>query len=277
MQIKKKRGRPSKADILAREVRPDTRTEVQILQDLRERFDILALLTKGAVARNVRAVTVTGAPGVGKTYTVEQILEASKVRGTSYHIVRGAVSAVELYKLAYQFRKPGSVIVLDDADGIFNDEDALNILKALCDSSDTRTISWLKDSHTLAKDEVPTSFEFHGAMIFISNLNFQEIIDNGKGKHVLHFEALMSRSLYLDLRLHSRNELGVWIQHVATSGNIFRKEGISEAQGAMILKFLREHRHTLRELSLRTLLKTIQLSKSSTDWYRIAKVLLTKH
>jgi predicted AAA+ superfamily ATPase len=276
--VLKKRGRPSKADIAARQTTKSiNRSDTDILADLKERFGILTTLTKGAVAKNVRAVTVTGAPGVGKTYTVEQVLEtAKKQKNTSFEIIKGAISAVNLYKAAYRNRKPGSVIVLDDADSIFNDEDALNILKVLCDSSDVRRVSWLKESHTLVQDDVPQTFEFNGAMIFISNLDFQRFVDEGRNKYAQHFEALMSRSLYLDLRLHTRNELGVWIEYVAVSGHVFRREGLTEEQGKAVLSFLRTNRDTLRELSLRTLLKTAQLVKTQTSWERMAKILLTK-
>ena len=46
-----KRGRPSKADLAAREKKQTVRSDSQILSDLKERFDILSLLTKGAVRR----------------------------------------------------------------------------------------------------------------------------------------------------------------------------------------------------------------------------------
>lgn len=273
----KKRGRPSKSDVAARPAPRAQRTDAQILSDLKERFDILTLLTKGAIGKNVRAVTVTGAPGVGKTYTVEQILEHFKEKqNLQYEIVRGALSAVNLYKLAYRNRKAGNVIVLDDADSIFNDEDALNILKVLCDSSETRKVSWMKESLALAADDVPQSFEFNGAMIFISNLDFQQFVDEGRNKYAQHFEAIMSRSLYLDLRLHTRDELTVWIEHVATAGNIFKREGLTEAQGKAVLSFLKTNRDTLRELSLRTLIKAAQLVKAHQQWEKMAKVLLLK-
>lgn len=275
----KKRGRPTKAEIAARQnSQKDIRTEAEMLVDLKQRFDILGILTEGAVGKNVRAVTVTGAPGVGKTYTVERILEKSKqAQNTTFEIVRGALSAVNLYKLAYRNRKPGNVIVLDDADSIFNDEDALNILKVLCDSSETRRVSWMKESNALREDDVPTAFDFHGAMIFISNLDFQKFVDEGKNKYAKHFEAIMSRSLYLDLRLHSRNELGIWIEHVATSSNMFKREGLTEAQGKAALNFIRTHRDQLRELSLRTVLKIVQLVKAHNKWEPMAKVLLLKN
>lgn len=274
----KKRGRPSKADIAARNTLALPRSDSEILSDLQERFRVLSVLTQGAVHQNVRAITITGAPGVGKTYTVERILEdASDRLGIKYEIVRGAISAVNLYKLAYKLRTPNSVVVLDDADSIFNDEDALNILKVLCDTSETRKVSWLKESQALREDDVPQSFEFNGAMIFISNLDFQRFVDEGKNKYAQHFEALMSRSLYLDLRLHTRNELSVWVEHVARAGDIFKREGLTSSQSENVLRFIREYREQLRELSLRTLLKASQLVKTHNNWESMAKILLLKH
>lgn len=270
-----KRGRPSKADLAAREQsKPKARSDSQILSDLKERFDILSLLTKGAVAQNIRAMVVTGAPGVGKTYTVEQILEKSNV---PHEIVRGSLSAIHLYMLAYKYRKPGNVIVLDDADSIFNDEDALNILKALCDTSSSRKVSYMKEAPQLKEEDVPQSFEFNGAMIFISNLDFQTFVDEGKNKYAQHFEALMSRSLYLDLRLHNRDELGVWVNHIAHAGKIFDREDVPQNLRAPILSFLSTHRHNLRELSIRTLMKLCGLAKDNpARWESIARVLLTR-
>lgn len=276
----KKRGRPSRADLALRaaQAKPKARTDSEILKDLTERFSILSLLTRGAMAKNIRAVTVTGAPGVGKTYTVETILENSDCK---HSIVRGTLSAVNLYKLGYKFRKAGSVIVLDDADSIFNDEDALNLLKVMCDTSSTRKLSWMKESLAL-KDEdtgedVPRQYEFEGAMIFISNLDFQRFVDEGKNKYAQHFEALMSRSLYLDLRLHNRNELGVWVENVAKTGKIFERENVPEATREPILNFLRKNRENLRELSIRTLMKCAQMAKTHpTSWESMARVLLCR-
>lgn len=272
----KKRGRPRKNPLPAAAIPqpPAARDAAEILEDLNQRFSILELLTKGAIASNIRSLVVTGAPGVGKTYTVESLLEAS---GVPHEVVRGSLSAVNLYKLGYRMHKPGSVIVLDDADSIFNDEEALNILKALCDSSVNRTVSWLKDSQSLKDEEVPTSYTFDGAMIFISNLDFQQFVDEGRNKYSQHFEALMSRSLYLDLRLHNRDELAVWVSHIANEGRIFAREGIEAEVGHRILDFITEHKKDLRELSIRTLLKACQLAKTQPDtWEPMAEVLLCK-
>jgi hypothetical protein len=273
--IVKKRGRPTKEMVAARiQASKPVRSDEQVLTDLKERFDILSLLTKGAIAQNIRAMVVSGAPGVGKTYTVEQILEQADV---PHEIVRGSLSAIHLYMLAYRYRKAGSVIVLDDADSIFNDEDALNILKALCDTSSSRKVSYMKEAPQLKEEDIPQQFEYNGAMIFISNLDFQTFVDEGKNKYAQHFEALMSRSLYLDLRLHSRDELGVWVNHIASSGRIFDREDVPEELRAPILNFLQSHRYELRELSIRTLMKLCGLAKDNpARWDTIARVLLCK-
>lgn len=281
-QIVRGPGRPrNDEDALRRELEarlnkaPDVvRTDADILKELTERFGILKLLTNGVVQGNVRSLVVTGAPGVGKTYAVESVLTDTDC---SHEIVRGSISAVNLYMLAYRNRRAGQVIVLDDADAIFTDEQALNLLKALCDSSAERHVSWMKESPALIEADIPKSFEYYGGFIFISNLDFQHFVDSGKTKFAQHMEALMSRSLYLDLRLHGREELGVWVKHIAVAGKIFDREGVVPELGEDILGFLDTERPRLRELSIRTLLKTCQLAKSHPqDWRPMAQLLLTK-
>lgn len=275
----RRRGRPTKEMVLAREAAkvasaPKPRTDEQVLADVKERFDILTLLTKGAVAKNIRAMVATGAPGVGKTYTVEQILATS---GRPHEIVRGTLSALNLYMLAWKYRHAGNVIVLDDADDIFHDEDALNILKALCDTSSTRKVSYMKEAYQLKEEDIPPSFEYNGAMIFISNVDFQSFVDSGKNKFAAHMGALMSRSLYLDLRLHTRHELSVWVNHIAQNGKIFERENVPQNLRAPVLNFLNTHRDDLRELSVRTLMKLCGLAKTNPhNWESIGRVLLCK-
>lgn len=275
----KKRGRPSKADIAAREAakRP-VRTDSEILSDLEVRFSILRKLVWGAVKGSNRAITIVGAPGVGKSYNVLNVLEeAERTQNISYEIVSGtSPSALNLYKLSWRNRRPGSVIVLDDVDKIFNDEDALSILKAMCDTSSVRKITYFKDAVALKEEDIPQAHEFNGSVIFISNLDFQSFVDEGRNKYAQHMEAIMSRSLYLDLRLHGRSELAVHVCNVAKTHRIFDREGLTPQQGDAILSFVGAYRDQLRELSLRTILKAAQMAKSDQDWEQQARILLLK-
>lgn len=273
-----KRGRPSKADIAARAAAAapkKPKSDSQILTDLKLRFDMLSRLTRGAIAADIRAIVATGAPGVGKTYTVEQMLE--RQAKDKHVIVRGTLSAINLYMLAWQYRHAGNVIVLDDADDIFHDEDALNILKVLCDTSANRKVSYRKEAHQLKEADIPQEFTFNGAMIFISNVDFQKFVDEGKNKFAAHMGALMSRSLYLDLAIHDRNSLGVWVGHIAQTGRIFDRESVPMALRKPILDFIKDNRDDLRELSIRTLMKVCALAKANpTAWDKDARVLLVR-
>lgn len=269
--VPKKRGRPFK--VAKTEV---IRSDEEIIQDLSERFSVLSRLTHGAVNGSIRSLVVSGAPGVGKSYTVERILDSADVVS---EIVSGGISAVHLYKLGYRMRQPGSVIVLDDSDSIFLDEEAINILKAMCDTSPVRKVSWLKDSPSLRNDEetIPTDYFFEGSVIFISNLDFSSYVEENRNKFSQHFEALMSRAFYLDLRLHKRDEVAVWINHVASSAKLFLREGIDEASGELALKFISEQRHKIRVLSIRTLVHLCQLIRAEPNtWYSTARVTLCK-
>lgn len=273
----KRRGRPPKHVVEARKalLTAPEKTDTELLEDVKLRFGMLDRLTRASIINAIRALVVTGAPGVGKTHTILEILENTP--GAKFEVVKGTLSAVELYKLGYRMRHPGSVVVLDDADGIFADEDALNILKALCDSSQVRRVNWLKDSATLRQDDVPQAYEFHGSFIFVSNLPLQRLVDEGGNKFVPHFEALLSRSLYLDLLIHNRQAISLWVEHIARNANMFTREGVTTEVGEQILAFLKEHRDDLREFSLRSVMKLCQLSKANPEgWQMMGKVLLCR-
>jgi hypothetical protein len=274
----KKRGRPTKEMVAAREasrMNVSVRTDEELLSDIRLRFNMLAKLTQGSVDGNVRALLVSGAPGIGKSFNIENIL--SPLGSEKAVAVKGTMSAVSLFKLAYHYRRPGNVIMLDDADGIFADEDALNVLKALCDTSEYRRVFWMKESQALKEEDIPQSYDFHGSFIFVSNLNFQHFVDIGGNKFAPHFAALMSRSLYMDLAIHDRRAIALWVEHIARAGKMFKREGVREEEGEEILDFLRQHRDDLRELSLRTVMKATSLVKTHpTEWKQMARVLLLK-
>ena len=52
-----------------------TETDDQIVERLRERFEILDDMTQMSIDGVVRGMVVTGPPGVGKSFGVEKVLE----------------------------------------------------------------------------------------------------------------------------------------------------------------------------------------------------------
>ena len=87
-----------------------------------------------------------------------------------------------------------------------------------------------------------------------------------------HFDAMISRSHYLDLAMHTRLDYLVRIKQVLALG-MLTSEGFSSAQESEVLSFIITYQDRLRELSLRMVLKLAGLLKMNpTGWQQLALV-----
>jgi predicted AAA+ superfamily ATPase len=252
-------------------------TEAEIEQKLRERFAALDTMTQASVNGQTKAVVVSGPAGVGKSHGVLKILEKNSSR-CYFNVISGYVRPTGLYKALHEFRHKNSVLVFDDADSIFNDEVSLNFLKKACDTSKKRILSYLAESKMEDEDgeRLPRNFEFEGTIIFITNLDFEEMIARGS-KNAPHFEALVSRSHYLDLGMKSVDDYVVRIKQVVRDGAMLRTAGFSAEEEATIIAYVVENKNKLRELSLRMVLKLSSLMRiDSKNWQSLAKATCLK-
>lgn len=255
-------------------------TDSEVITRLRERFDILDEMTRAVKKGDVRAMIVSGPPGVGKSFGVEKVLARHDVFSTvandeklkKYEIVKGAMSAIGLYKKLFEFSEKKCILVFDDCDSILLDDVALNILKAALDSSKKRVISWNTDSRSLQQEGVPNSFEFKGGCIFITNIKF----DNVKSKKLRdHLEALESRCHYLDLTIDSRRDKLLRIRQVVEDNNLFEENDyeFDAATKEEVISFINTNADRMRELSLRMVIKVASLRASMPDrWKRVAEL-----
>ena len=249
-------------------------TDEETIERLRERFDMLEDMTKATKKGDVRAMIVSGPPGVGKSHGVEKVLGKHDLIATlgekppKYEVVKGAMSAIGLYCKLYKMADKDNVIVFDDCDSIFSDELSLNILKAALDSKKTRRIHWNTDSFKLRNEGVPDSFEFKGSAIFITNIKF----DNVKSKKMRdHLEALESRCHYIDLAIDTDREKLLRIKQITNDG-MLDEYALGAEVVEEIVDFCDINKKRLRELSLRTVLKVADLAKAFPDkWEAMAE------
>jgi len=235
-------------------------SDAAIIERLRQRFSMLSDMTKAVKKGDVRAMIVSGPPGVGKSHGVEEVLERYKTMEQlgapkKHEVIKGAMSPIGLYCKLYKNADAGNVVVFDDCDSIFNDELSLNILKAALDSKKTRKIHWNTDSHKLRNEGVPDCFDFKASAIFITNLKFDKV----KGKLREHLEALESRCHYMDLTIDSERDKMLRIRQVIQDG-MLNTYNLDSAVKDAIVDFVDTNKNRLRELSLRTVLKVADLA-----------------
>lgn len=252
-----------------------TETDEQIAKRLSERFDILDTLAQSCIVGDSRSLIVSGPPGLGKSYTIEKALEQWDILGERHAIIKGYVRATGLYKMLYKFREAGNTIVLDDADNIFFDEISLNILKAVCDTTEQRRVSWLSETRMNdddTGDNIPRSFEFDGSVIFLTNYDFDEMINRGH-KLAPHLQALVSRSQYVDLSMKSTRDYLVRIEQVVGQGMLVELSGQEREE---VMQFIRDNASRLREVSLRMAIKIAAIRRTAMNWRKIATVTCCK-
>lgn len=236
---------------------------------INERFgfvsDMVAMLASGAQA----SVVVTGPGGLGKSFTVTKALVDCGMQDVSlledfavgtilktaktFRVIKGYSTPKGLYRTLYE-NKDG-VIVFDDCDSVLKDPTSLNLLKGALDSYSRRIISWRAD---IKDEDLPTSFEFKGRVIFISNLASSNID-----------QAIITRSMAVDLSMTNKQKIER-MQHLLASGEFmpeFDKTIKADAMG--LIERLQD---AVKELSLRTLIQVTKIRQSAgKNWANLAE------
>lgn len=145
------------------------------------------------------SLIITGQGGLGKSYEVEQALEESNKK---YKFISGGITTAGLFELL--FTSNDQLLVFDDCDSVFDNQDSVNILKSALDSKKKRIVSReikthfdtegmtqndimsnykgdpsIADNKNLVdpknKGKLPKNFQYNGRVIFISNLKIDKI------------------------------------------------------------------------------------------------------
>ena len=254
-----------------------TETDAEIEAKLTDRFDVLKMLTEASLEGEARSLIVSGPAGLGKSYTVEEALKDWDPDENRSTIIKGYVKPTGLYKTLWEFRHHGNVIVFDDSDDVFKDDVALNMLKAVCDTTERRRVSYLAEFNMVDENAevIPRTFEFNGTIIFISNMDWDGMIEQGK-RMAPHLQAMISRSHYIDLEMKTRRDYFIRIKQVVRQG-LLSSRGLNDLDSAKVMKFIEDNQDVLRELSLRVAIKIADLYKSKPrDWERMAKITCCK-
>jgi hypothetical protein len=203
LQLKKNVNVPEDENPAVKHNEMTLQDKVKILD---ETLDDLYEITRRLAAGAFNSLMVSGRAGTGKTFSVTKALQDEGLReDDDFIVVSGAVSVIMMYKKLFQYRN--QVLVFDDCDAVFRDENGRNILKAALDTKRIRRISYLKKSGLVFDPKdfennpegeflaienglVPAYFDFGGRVVFISNLPKDKADPDG---------AIRSRSILIDV------------------------------------------------------------------------------
>ena len=228
------------------------------------RFNIMESMMRRMIRGRVRSMIIQAAAGVGKTYRIEKILERTSKEKENFHyevLSGGGVTPLGLYKSLYRARN-GGILVLDDNDSLLeaSNMEGMNLLKNSLDSADKRVLTWSKvnpeiyDVHSIPEDDeesidgrIPSKFEFKGAMVFITNMDFQSIAEGNK-KNSPHIKALIDRSFLVNLTIQTLRDKVIWCDHIFRN---FMSEGMKKEVVMEVSAFVKDNQFRFFGISCR--------------------------
>jgi hypothetical protein len=247
-----------------------------------ELFDDLARLVKIIIKGSRPALIVYGGPGTGKTKTIlDTVNAAGLAKGSGFVPVKGKASPLALYTTLFLNRK--KLIIFDDTDSVWNNDDSVNILKAALDSSPVRTVDWVSpvtqnvtrmtdeekaeyeksiydqlDDDPSAKVKLPSSFEFEGKVIFISNLTKADLDS-----------AVLNRCLAIDMSLTSKQvfeRIELIMDHLSAPNSM----DLTKDTKVEVLDFLKQQSASgkMKYVSIRTFVGALGVAASGDPKWR---------
>jgi len=227
--------------------------------------DMIVMLAKG----DQPSVVVTGPGGLGKSHTVTTALRNAGLKDLSvldeyevgapvpknaFIVIKGYSTPKGLYRTLFENRH--SVIVFDDCDSVLKDAVSLNLLKGALDSYSKRIISWRAD---IKDEDLPTSFEFKGRVVFISNMSSNQLD-----------QAIISRSMSVDVTMTKEQKVERMRHLVSEKSFMPDFDMICKNDALNLIASLVD---SVKELSLRTLIQVTKIRKSNpnNNWKELAE------
>ena len=238
---------------------------------LDETLDDIYQISRKVAAGAFNSLMISGRAGTGKTYSVEKALaDEGLTIDDDFIMVSGAVSTIMMFKKMFQYRN--KVLVFDDCDAVFRDENGRNILKAALDTKKVRRISYLKKSglvfdpkdfemdpegefNMIENGMVPAYFDFAGRVIFISNIAKDKADPDG---------AIRSRSILIDVNPDDATIM----ERIKTLLPYLEPKDMAMKDKLEIYEFMK----TANDVSMRTFVKAAGFKDADLpNWQRMTK------
>lgn len=246
-------------------------SDEEIANRIRETYSSMNDMVKAVSSNAVNSLVIAGGAGLGKSFGVNKTLQDLNYGEYGYVFHRGYIRATHLFRLLWENRHKGMVIVIDDVN-LWEDVEILNLLKAALELKETRRIGWGSEREMMDQDGeiIPRYFNYEGSIIFLTNEKIHEMIES-KNKYSVHLSAIESRSLVMDMDINSKREYKIAINIKVYEEGMLTNQGFSDSEVAEIMSFFEENFDKFRELSLRMIEKIARIYRAVPDWQKSVK------
>ena len=222
-----------------------------------------------------RGLLISGNAGMGKTYFTQKGFENTGTEDRVMYIKGSSLTAPAMYCLLYESRHPGSIIVFDDTDIIHKGggERAaiLDMFKAATEPTlGERTIGWhrAQPNQLMRDNEVPTSFDFQGAIVWITNDSIEDMRKTLKG----HWNAIASRFTQIEAWFEDHEKIAYTI-HLIEDVDMLGKNCNVKKDGFPIeviddtVEYMHNNYRMLKDITPRTAIKIADIRMTfPTQW-----------
>lgn len=281
-------------DINAAEPEGTKETDEEARDRIMLRYATMKRLAPKTIDGRLQSLIISGPPGLSKSWTIKHAIDASgrlrhdgmtdvggggpmEVDGMKtngwYDWISGGCSEVGLYRALWNMRK-GGVLVFDDCDGVYRDEDSINLLKIATDTTKERLVSWRKNATWLDDYGIDRTFDFKGTIIFLTNIDFERTIQQ-EGKMTEHYKAFIDRAAYLCLTVRTARDFMIVLNELAGGKNGFLRHApynLDDKDIKTLFDFIGEHQRDFYNLSLRLVGQlAVQMKDDPEHWQSDAK------
>jgi hypothetical protein len=156
---------------------------------------------------------VVGRQGLAKSWEFEERCEPRRDReGIEFsvaHYVKGNITPVEAYQLAYEHRN--KLLIFDDSERLWAESTGRYLLRDLTECKPSKWANWRTDNKELERQGIPKSFETSSRVCLLMNrFAFGD---------ALEYDAIVDRAqfIYFDpppLEIHKNTALWFWDQEI---------------------------------------------------------------